>query len=182
MRPVLVVGSQAGTALEAIPAGLLLAAGIAKLAPGAQARAGLAAAGLPGWTTRPLGCVEAALAIACLVRPSTPALAAMAALYAGFAAYTGARLARGDGGGCGCLWGDEQLDPVHVAVNVSLAAVAAAAAWQPPPSLVRVAAHTPIMGAALVTAVACAVYCLVLVLRHLSDAVGAYAPGRAGGR
>jgi hypothetical protein len=114
------------------------------------------------------------------VRPSTAPLAAMALLYAAFAAYTATRLALGRDGGCGCLWGDERLDPVHVGVDAVLGALAAAAAWQPSPSPLRIAADQPVAGSALVVALACAVACLVLVLRHLSDAFGAYAADRTG--
>jgi hypothetical protein len=178
------VGSEAGTALTAIPAGLLAAAGIAKLAGagGDPLRDALAALRLPPWSARPLGAAEAGVAAVCLLRPSAPALAAMAALYAAFAVLSAVRLARGRSAGCGCLWGDERLDPVHVGVDVALAALALAGALAPPPAMAHVVAAQPLLGVPLALALACAVYCLVLVLRHLSDALAAYAPAAEAGR
>jgi hypothetical protein len=178
------VGPEAGTALTAIAAGLLAAAGVAKLAGagGDPLRDALAALRLPGWSARPLGAVEAGVAAICLVRPSAPALALMAALFGAFATLSAVRLARGQRAGCGCLWGDERLDPVHVGVDAALAAAAFAGALSPPPALAHVVAARPLLGAPLVLALACAVYCLVLVLRHLSDALAAYAPAAEAGR
>jgi hypothetical protein len=178
------MGSDVGTALTAVAAGLLGAAGLAKLAGagGDPLRDALAELRLPGWTARPLGALEAVVAAACLVRPGPLGLAAMAGLFAAFAAFSAVRLARGERAGCGCLWGDERLDPVHVAVDAALAGVAGLAALDPPPGLVDRLGSSPLAGVPLVAAVACAVYCLTLVLRHLSDAVGAYRPAREASR
>ncbi len=174
----LVLGSEGGTALMAIPAGVLLLAGGAKLLLPAGAAGGVADAGLPAWAMRPLGGVEAAVGAICLVRPSALWLAAMAVLYGGFAIWTSVRLARGRRGGCGCLWGDEQLDAVHVAVDVALAAVSLAAALRPPPSLPSVIGAHPMLAVPLLASLSCGVYCVTLVMRHLSEALAAYRPAR----
>ena len=174
----LVLGSEGGTALMAIPAGVLLLAGGAKLVFPARATSGVAEAGLPAWATRPLGGLEAAVGALCLMRPSTLSLAAMAVLYGGFAMWSGVRLARGRRGGCGCLWGDEQLDGVHVAVDVALAAVSLAAAFRPPPSLPSVIGAHPLLAAPLVAGLCCGAYCVTLVMRHLSESFAAYRPAR----
>ena len=174
----LVLGSEGGTALMAIPAGVLLLAGSAKLLFPAGAAGGVADSGLPAWATRPLGGLEAAVGAACLVRPSTLSLAIMAALYGGFAVWTSVRLARGRRGGCGCLWGDEQLDGVHVAVDVALAAVSLAAALRPPPSLPSVIGANPLLAVPLLASLCCGVYCVTLVMRHLSESFAAYRPAR----
>ena len=174
----LVLGSEGGTALMAIPAGVLLLAGGAKLLFPAGASEGVADAGLPAWATRPLGGLEAALGALCLLRPSALSLTAMAVLYGGFAIWTSVRLARGRRGGCGCLWGDEQLDGVHVAVDVALAAVSIAAALRPPPSLPTVIAANPLLAVPLLASLCCGVYCVTLVMRHLSESFSAYHPTR----
>lgn len=180
----LVVGSEAGTVLVAMPAGLLLVAGGGKLLAGRDLRGQAPAAegGLPAWATRPLGAFEVCLAAGCLAWPVAPLLAAAAVLYAVFAVYTGQRVARGQRGGCGCLWGDERLDPVHVAVDALLAAALAVAAANPPGSLLSRIAGAPLLGCALAVSVGACVACLVLVLRHLTDALTAYRPGPAGSR
>jgi hypothetical protein len=178
---VLGMGSEAAGVLAAIPAGLLLVAGGGKLiagSPGSDA----ADSALPSWAVRPLGLAETVLAGACLARPSAILLAGAALLFAAFALYTGARVARGERGGCGCLWGDERLDPVHVAVDACLAVMLAAAAVNPPGSLLPQLWERPPVGAALALSVAACVGCLVLVLRHLTDAMTAYRPQRAGSR
>jgi hypothetical protein len=175
---VLVLGSEGGTALMAIPAGVLLLAGGAKLLLPAGASAGVADAGLPAWATRPLGGLEAAVGAVCLLHPSTLSLAAMAVLYGGFAIWTSVRLARGRRGGCGCLWGDEQLDGVHVAVDVGLAAISVAAALRPPPSLPAVIGADPMLAVPLLASLCCGVYCVTLVMRHLSESFAAYRPVR----
>jgi hypothetical protein len=177
---VLGVGSEVGTPLTAIAAGLLALAGLAKLL-GAGAdplRDALAELRLPGWTARPLGALELGLAAVVLVRPEPLALGLMAALFAAFAAVSAVRLARGERAGCGCLWGDERLDPVHVGVDAALALVAGLAALDPPPALASRLGNAPLAGLPLLLALGCGVYCLTLVLRHLSDALGAYAPVR----
>jgi hypothetical protein len=161
-----------------VPAGLLLVAGGGKLIAGGRS-GDPADGGLSGWAARPLGLAEAALGAACLVRPATLLLAAAALLFATFAVYTGARVARGDRGGCGCLWGDERLDPVHVAMDAVLAGMLGVAAANPPASLVSQLAQRPALGFALALSLASAVSCLVLVLRHLTDALTAYRPQRA---
>jgi methylamine utilization protein MauE len=178
------MGSDVGTALTAVAAGLLGAAGLAKLAGGGgdPLRDALADLRLPGWTARPLGALEAAVAAACLIRPGALALGLMAALFAGFAALSAVRLARGERAGCGCLWGDERLDPVHVGVDGVLAGIAGLAALDPPAGLADRLGGSPLAGAPLVVAVACAVYCLTLVMRHLSEAAGAYRPAREASR
>jgi hypothetical protein len=180
---VLEVGSEARAALVAIPAALLVVAGAAKLAAGGrELGSALAELGVPRAAARPLAAGELVVGAACLLAPSTPALIAMALLYATFAGVTIVRLRRGDRSACGCLWGDDESSRTHVAVNLAAAALAATAAVAPPPSLLHVAAGRPALAPALAAGVAACTICLVGLLRYGGAALGAYsgrgAPGR----
>ncbi len=170
-------------ALVAVPAALLVTAGAAKLAGAGEAtvREALDAVGVARRWARPLAVVELAIGLACLVRPQTVPLLAMATLYLAFAAVTGVRRLRRDARPCGCLWDDGASGWLHVAVD--LAAAAAAAAWvlSPPSSLLTVAGSHPELALPLVLGVGCAVFCTILVLQHLAEAIEAYAPGRPRG-
>lgn len=169
------VGSEARAALVAIPAALLVVAGAAKLASGGrELGSALAQLGLPRAAVRPLAAGELVVGSACLVAPSRPALIAMAVLYASFAGVTIVRLRRGDRAACGCLWGDDEASRTHVAVNLSAATLAVAAAVAPPPSLFHIAAGRPALAPALAAGVAACTICLVGLLRYGGAALGAY--------
>jgi hypothetical protein len=177
---VLEVGPDVRAALVAVPAALLVAAGAAKLSGAGDiaVRAALAAVGVPRRWAGALAVAELAIGLACLARPQTVSLLAMAALYLAFAGVTAVRRLRHDGRPCGCLWDDGASSWLHVAVDLTAAAAAAAWALSPPPSLLTVAGSHPALALPLALGVGCAVFCTVLVLQHLADAIGAYAPGR----
>lgn len=170
-------GAEAAGVLSAIPAGVLVVAGGAKLTRGD--RDGLTTvAGLPAAAVRPLGALEAAVGVVCLVDPGRLPLAAMTALYLWFAVFTARLRLRGDPRPCGCLWDDTPADWVHVGVDLAFAVCAAAAALARPAELASLVAGAPALGVPLVLALGCGVLCAVLVLEHLSAALGAYTLGR----
>jgi hypothetical protein len=179
---VLEVGSEARAALVAIPAALLVVAGAAKLAAGGrELGSALADLGLPRAAARPFAAGELVAGAACLLAPSAPLLIAMALLYASFAAVTIVRLRRGDHTACGCLWGDDESSRTHVMVDLAAAAVAAAVALAPPPSLIHIAAGRPALAPALAVGVAACTICLVGLLRYGGGALGAYSGKTAEG-
>jgi hypothetical protein len=84
--------------------------------------------GLPRWSGKGTAYVEAALALALLLSPSTGGVAALA-LLAGFTAFLIAR--RNSGVGCGCF-GSTKAEPIStkdILRNLALLAVAAVAAF-----------------------------------------------------
>jgi hypothetical protein len=177
---VLEAGSEVRAALVAVPAGLLVAAGAAKLAGAGDRdlRAALAAIGLPRRAARPLAVAELGIGLGCLAWPHAAALAAMAVAYLGFAAVTAVRRLRHDARPCGCLWDDGSPGWLHVAVDLAACGLAAACAAAPPPSLVGLAGAHPALALPLALGVGCAVFCTILVLQHLPAAMAAYAPGQ----
>lgn len=139
-----------------VAASVLATAGVAKLRRPAPTGLALARAGLPGSdpAVRALGTAEVAAAVlAALV--GGPAALLVVAAYLGFAAFTAAQVARerrgGDAADCGCF-GDRSapVGPLHVGVNLALAAGAAWAAAVGSEGLVAALADDP--GAAVVTA------------------------------
>lgn len=112
-----------------IGAGLLVLAGIAKLArPAASGRA-LVLAGLPGgtWSVRALGAGEVAVAVAGLAVGGL-VWGLQAGLYLGFTVFVARQRTRPTSD-CGCFGEDGvPLTGLHVVVDAALAAAAAAAA------------------------------------------------------
>lgn len=109
-----------------------MAAGVAKaIRPTATVQA-LYAAGLPASPVgvRGLGVVEVAVGVAALLRPVPAAAFALAALYAGFAAFIAyLKLARPQAASCGCAGGhDVPPSWMHVAFNLVAAVSGVAAA------------------------------------------------------
>lgn len=125
------------TAPLVVAAALLASAGAAKLRRPAPTGLALARVGLPGsdGAVRALGAVELVVAAAA-VALGGPVAAAVAVLYAGFAAFTTVQVARarrtGVAADCGCFGSDgAPVDATHVTVNVALAAGASWAAVAP---------------------------------------------------
>ena len=124
-----------------VAAGLLIAAGISKVArPMSTARA-MYAAGLPGHSAvaRGIGLVEVGVGTWFLLAPSGAAGAALAGLYLVFAGFVGfLLLARPGTASCGCAGGaDVPPSVLHLALNTLAAAAAAAAAVDPPGALTK---------------------------------------------
>ncbi len=139
-----------------VAAVVLATAGVAKLRRPAATGLAMARAGLPGSdaVVRALGLAEVtAAALAALVGGATALL--LVAAYLAFAAFTFAQITRerqgGDAADCGCF-GDRSapVGPLHVGVNLSLAAGAAWAAAVGSEGLVQGLADDA--GAALLTA------------------------------
>jgi hypothetical protein len=119
--------SNAASAAMACLAGVLAAAGIAKLVRPVPARRALRVLGLPG-NARWLGAAELSLAALALAASARVAGPLVAALFLGFA-VAGERLARA-GAGCGCFGVADERPPGRglVAFDVAAAVAAAAAA------------------------------------------------------
>ena len=124
-----------------VAAGLLVAAGVAKVVrPLSTARA-MYAAGLPGHQAlvRGIGLAEVGVGSWFLLAPSGPAGAALAAMYLAFAGFVGFLLLVAPGtASCGCA-GASDVPPsvIHLALNTLAAAAAAAAALDPPTGLAK---------------------------------------------
>ena len=124
-----------------VAAGLLVAAGIVKVARPLPTARAMYAAGLPGGSAiaRGLGFAEVGVGVWFLVAPSPAAGAALAGMYLMFAGFIGFLLvARPGTASCGC-GGASDVPPsaIHLVLNVLAAVGAAAAALDPPASLVR---------------------------------------------
>lgn len=139
-----------------VAAAVLASAGVAKLRRPAPTGLALARAGLPGSdpVVRAIGGAEVAVAVlAALVGGPTGFL--VVAAYLAFAAFSASQVARARRGGeaadCGCF-GDSSapVGPLHVGVNLALAAGAAWAAVVGSEGLVSALADDP--GAAALTA------------------------------
>jgi methylamine utilization protein MauE len=172
--------------LLAIAAGLLLAAGAAKLRAPAKTQEALGALGLPSraWLARALGGMEAGVGAAVLVVPGRDATAALASLYLMLTIVVAAAWLRGERDvPCGCFGGsDASADPGHLGVNLACLGVAAAALVLPPASLTEALTGGPLLAAiALSAGVACAVYLLLALLSLLPDSWRAYQAARGDG-
>ncbi len=172
------LSSQVQATLVAIPAALLVAAGIAKLfgVGAVQLRSALDAVGVSRRLATPLAVLEVAVGVACLVHPDAVSLAAMALLYLTFGVVTARRRMRGDAEACGCLWDDGAPDWLHVAIVLVAAGIAAGSIADPPPSLLRIAADDPVIALPLVLAIGTAVYCIGLIATYLGSSLSAYRP------
>ncbi|MBS1848198.1 MAG: hypothetical protein JST73_07955 [Actinobacteria bacterium] len=119
---------------------VLAVAGIAKIRHPDGTADALRNAGLPGNTTavRVLGGVEIALAAVVVATGSPVALGALACAYAGFAGFSARLRARqGSAASCGCFGASSSpVHPIHVVLNLSVAACVAASIRWPPESFV----------------------------------------------
>ncbi len=126
-------------------------AGVLKLTSPDPTRIALRAAGLPGtrWAARALGGVEVAITIYALATGGTLAAGLMALAYLGFAGFSALVIKRSRGkASCGCFGASgAPLTQLHVVVDLTIAAVCVVAAAASVPSIVTVAADTPLAGA-----------------------------------
>ncbi|MEJ7584217.1 MAG: MauE/DoxX family redox-associated membrane protein [Acidimicrobiales bacterium] len=143
-------------------AGLVAAAGAAKVVrPGPTARA-LRSAGLPGSPAlgRVLGGVELVVAVAAIATGSRPTALVVVATYLAFAAFSLRLIARqGPDADCGCF--GQESSPVtslHVALNLGAAGLAAWAAVSPPGRVTAVLADQPLAGVPFVALALLAVW------------------------
>jgi hypothetical protein len=154
---------------------LLVASGLAKLRDPRPAVAALRTLGLPATAVAvPVAALlELAAGAACIAAPRTAALAGV--LYLVFALVIAAQLARGSTASCGCLGSaDLPPSPVHVVVDLVLAAVAFAAAASPPPSVVALLGAHPAASVVVVAAALTAAFLLASAASLLPGAFTAY--------
>jgi Methylamine utilisation protein MauE len=129
---------------------LLAVAGGLKVARPRSAALAMRSAGLPGSVLigRLLGVVEIGIAVAALVVGGPVTAALVAACYLGFAGFV-VRLRRRAGAqaDCGCFGAETSpASPVHVVLNLVLAAVSLAAVAWPTDGIVDVLADSPAAG------------------------------------
>lgn len=129
---------------------LLLIAGVLKFVRPAAAVAALRSAGLPAPALfgRALGAGEVAIAVVAVGWGGRLPAAAVAAAYAGFAAFAALVLRRqGAMSSCGCFGvADSPLTSLHVVINVAIASVAVWAVIAPVPGIGEVLAGQPLAG------------------------------------
>ena len=164
---------------------LVAGAGVAKLAIPAPSRVALRTAGLwsSAWAVRLLGTAELALAAAILAGTgqsgaNRAAVAALAALYGGFAWFSArvAKVGRGRAG-CGCFGREEApVTALHVWVNVAIAVVVAGAAFDPPDGLAEVADQTPGHGLVVLALAALGAWLTYVALTVLPRTLAAQRP------
>ncbi|MCU1357528.1 MAG: hypothetical protein JWM89_2946 [Acidimicrobiales bacterium] len=168
-------------------AALLVAlAGIAKLSRPAAARVALRTAGLPSTAVvvRALGAGELLLAGVVLAvggRLGGALIAAAYLAFAAFAAFLASRSRRAVP--CGCFGsGSAPVGPLHVGVNLALAAVGAAAVVRPSDDLVSVARATPLAGIPFVGFTVLLTWLLLVLLTALPELLAAAKPTKAAAR
>ena len=154
---------------------LLLASGIPKLSRPENTTRALESIGLPPNRNvgRAVGVVEIAVALTVIaVGGRLPAMA-MAVLYAGFAGFILFGMRSTAVSSCGCF-GDEDTAPngLHLAVDLTATAVAAAVAVRPLSHLAGVMADTPAWGAPLLLLILIGTWLALLALTLL-PAIGA---------
>jgi hypothetical protein len=158
-------------------AGLLAVAGALKLLAPARPQMGAPAPGaaLGATGTRVAGAIELVLGAVALVAPGRLVAGLVAAAFAAFAAYSVRLIAAGDASDCGCFGVEGGTIGIgHVALDLACAALAAAAALQPPRAIASLVADAPLSGAALAAGVAAAVYAIYLAYTTLPRAWRAY--------
>jgi hypothetical protein len=167
--------------LVGIAAGLMLVAGVAKLRSPASALEALDALGLPASTAlaRGVGVIEACLGAVCLIAPGHIGLAALAGAYLVLAVAVSAGRLHGERQApCGCF--GEASTPAqlgHLALNLTCATLAAAAALEPPQSLARILGEG-LPALALLAGIGCSVYLTLALLTLLPESWRAYNAGR----
>jgi len=167
--------------LVGIAAGLMLVAGVAKLRAPASAFEALAGVGLPASIALAggVGAIETCLGAVCLIFPSPIGLGTLAGAYLLLAVALSAQWKRGERQApCGCF--GESSAPAHrghLALNLSCAALAGAAALGPPPGLAWTMGQG-LPSLALAGGVACSVYLIVVGLTLLPDSWRTYQGGQ----
>ena len=164
------------TAVTWVFAGLLVLAGARKVTDPTATGAALQGARLPSdhRLVRGLGIGEVALGVAVLVAGGAVPAALLALAYATFAIFARRQSARG--AGCGCFGEtDAPATGVHVGIDAAGAAVAAAAAWRPGPSLLTFATDEVVTGAVGVVLLVAGVAVLRLALTELPELAAATA-------
>jgi hypothetical protein len=161
-------------------AGVLALAALAKLRDPGPADRALGAAGMVHGTmlVRALAVGELAVAGWCLIAPGTAAMAALAAVYLGFAGAV-SRMRQAGVGDCGCF-GERSFEPgvAHLALNLCAVAIAMVAVIAPPPGIGAVADRAPLEAIALACGVASCVYLSYLAFTAFPKAWGSYAGAR----
>jgi hypothetical protein len=161
-----------------VAGGLLVAAGVVKLArPLATARA-MYAAGLPGGSTivRVLGLAEVVVGVWFLAAPSPWTGAGLAVMYLAFAGFIGFLLiARPGTASCGCAGaGDVPPSAIHVLLNALAAAAAVGAALDPPASLVGTLSSLGAASVPFAIGLVTAAYLAAVAVTDLPPALAAY--------
>lgn len=125
-----------GALLYAV-AGLLVVAGLFKIVRPEESQEALRLMGLPSrrWAAWVLGASEVMLGAGAVLAGGELLAGAVALVYGAFAVFVLMQRRRSADAACGCLGGASPASPLHVAVNVGAAAVAAAAALAGAPGL-----------------------------------------------
>jgi hypothetical protein len=165
----------AGSLLAA--AALLVLAGGVKVIDPSSTRVALRTAGLPASSgaARALGLVEVTIGGAALAVGGLAATAAVALTYVGFAGFARHlhRASRGRAD-CGCFGGSSApVSPLHVWVNVAVAAAVASTLAAPVAGLADVADRTPASGLVLVGLAALQAWLVMAALTVLPRALAA---------
>ena len=147
---------------------LLVITGVPKVAnPGGTARA-LYSLGLPATlnTERAIGGVEITAGLAALLFGGWIAAAAVALVYAGFAAFITLALRSEKVKNCGCF-GDKDVPPslLHLVIDTAAAAVAVVLAFRPIGAITAVMGETPWAGIPLLLLVAMGAGLALIVLK-----------------
>jgi hypothetical protein len=134
-------------------AGLLVVAGLPKLADPSSLVRALRSAGLPAGdlVVRTMAAGEVLVGVAALVRPGRLSGVLVALCYLAFTGFVALALARGGVlASCGCF-GRADTPPTrsHLLVTTLLAASGAVVAGAPPHGVWAAAAHDPVLGATL---------------------------------
>lgn len=160
-----------------VAAALLVVAGAPKIGRPAPAARALQSLRLPAspWLVRGFGAFEVAVGTAGALTGGRIAAALVALSYAGFSGVVAVAVARGGVlASCGCF-GTADTPPtrMHVAVTLSLAAVASAATAHPVGPLPHVVVGTPLGGLPFLAMTAIGVWFSYLLLAVLPRSGGA---------
>lgn len=159
---------------------LLGAAGLGKLARPAATRVALRRADLPSdpWSVRLLGAVEAAAALGAIVVGGWLHASFVTAFYLGFAWFSWRLASRTWGqASCGCF-GDASapVGPVHVGVNLAVAALVAGAIARPAEGIAAVPGDSPWAGVPFLGLALLATWMLYVALTVLPTTLAAAKP------
>jgi hypothetical protein len=163
-----------------LAAGMLLAAGPAKVLRPRPAAEAMRAAGIPGGAAlaRAVGMAEAAAGAAALLAPGPVTAGLVAGLYLVFAAFL-VRLLRGPGAaGCGCA-GSRETPPswLHVVLDLAAAGVAAGVAAAPVPWVGAALAASPLWGVTVAVGLLGAGVLVRTAVAEVPRAWASYRPG-----
>jgi len=149
---------------------LLVVSGLPKILSPKQTATALAAIGLPNSATlgRGLGLAEIVIGLAVLLFGGKLAALAMGVIYVSFSGFVVYGLATTKVKSCGCFAADDTPPSLlHLAVDLSAAAVAFTLAWRPIGDLVATMAETPWAGLPLAGLVVVGAWLAYLVLTLL---------------